>query len=113
QVRTLVKGFVYHAELSPDGKSVAFWPDAVGNGLGHVTGGCGLCIVPAGGGQARDLGVSNVSRWVAWSPDSKRLLFAIYEFAASPLARLSVEDADGTHQQTLTPPLTNTNGGTS
>jgi len=80
-------------ELSPDGRLVAFSAGTA----------CSLCVVSAGGGAPRDLGVAN-ARWASWSPDSTRLVVGV-EAPDSSQGTLAVVNADGSGQRTLTGPL--------
>jgi Tol biopolymer transport system component len=100
--RRQTNGYVYNAELSPNERLIAY------SGAG-----CGLCVTAKSGGTPHDLGVENVSRWAAWSPDSQRLLFAVYASPTSGFAMLATANADGTGVQYLTKELVNVGGGTS
>jgi Tol biopolymer transport system component len=48
-----------------------------------------------------------------WSPDSRRLLFAVYDSPGSAQARIASASADGAGVQYLTKELVNVSGGTS
>jgi len=85
---------VYSAALSPDGRLVAFTADT----------GCNLCVVPAGGGSPRDLGVGHVAGAASWSPDSRQLVVPV-RLAGSSKEVLMLVDADGSGQRALTGPL--------
>jgi len=98
----LASGYVYDAEFSPNGRLIAY------SGAG-----CGLCVISTSGGTPHDLGIGNVSRWAAWSPDSRRLLFAVYDGPGSAQAVLASANEDGTGVQYLTKELVNVSGGTS
>jgi dipeptidyl aminopeptidase/acylaminoacyl peptidase len=75
---------------SPDGQSIAF----IGGLMSDegVTGG-DLYLVPATGGQARNLTpeLKGSASWLAWHPSSRSILFAEHVDGGSGLARLNLD----------------------
>lgn len=91
-IRFLAPGYVYNAQISPDGRHVAYSSDA-----------CGLCVVDTDGTHRVRFSLPPpLSRWASWSRDSQRLAFAVYESPNSGRAALTVADRDGTDVQRVT-----------
>ena len=86
---------------SPDSSQIAFLREPVRSGDPYL-----VMIIPAGGGEAREVGQS----WggLAWSPDGKSLVITYLE-KDRPLSRLALLPIEGGPIVPISPPLSSNN----